>query len=1196
MQTKSKAYAQQFLAPLFFLATATAALLYLFKSNTDSSSNTAAEDSLQKYTNVLLAQLEHSFSLASLISFAAWQFFSELNKLGTLPGAAAQTDAITSAQFPRYEINSVAVSSTVNTVVYTANASLAYWVGDGSFCIRKFNMSNPLLPQQVTQYGPTTINANNCVNFALNADETLGLTSDNQGGGVSVVTLTGTSLKSIGQLSGFNAVAATWVGNQSAYVITDGYVETRMFVVNLNDYTNPTLIKTIIYPWLDNAKLIFNDDRFGYAFFYGFTTTANSLVISRAVFPNPGKFKAGGQNFPGYCETNVLVIDASNASYPVTQGKITWQAILNFDEQFAAIKNMRAFGTQLGLPYNVAFYGKSDRTPVSGMSLLDVSNPYAPAVSRRYTATEANAVDFTANRKLAAIATNAGISIVNFNQLIPSDAPVTLAQWSLPNGCQNVKISADGRFVSAVSGGTFYTFLLQDLLTLPNAGTTVIPLLSNGQSALKASSMNDGMLTCFTGKSGIKQIPCATDTNTSWFQINADGAFHATPPDDAVGFVTIGINNQTAAFTIQVMPGDTTTNTTTTTTTSTTALTNTTQPETTAIIESTMTDVPTTPRTTRAGINHPPVFSNTNATTQIVALYDNYAISPALDATDPDGDPLTFTFKLNGRPLPDSIFVENNVAVGTCSQPGTLTFTVHAMDDSGLSAKMIYEIICKYLKPALQNPIATMHFPVGKSMLYTVSQNTFSGNNLQWYAKLSDGNPLPATLSFDSFARQISGYSNVDAILPMMIMVRDLFGNAANATFLMNFSDPGVIAKHIDTQTIPALKTVSLPIAKAFYHEYAPLAIVIALASNGAPIPSWLLYNPDNGLLTATPPAHMLNTKTTFTATARDPYGKSASTNFSIIVPANQPPQINTVLTNMTLMTGTLFSMPVPNTAFSSPENYSLTISASGLNASLPSFLTFVNSLLSGTPTRDDATDNPIPIVITGTDTLNDAVSQIFYLTITLSTWDTILHYLDITWKILAGIASLGVVTTAYGYYQQWPQLVNTVRGKNYIADIKFNSRDESDISAQFKGDIAVTSMRRLKPSNCVDNILATVASPFSYYWYGRNTLFKLANGDDFPRWLSFENGVLKLHRSEITDNDHTIVVQVSDTFGRIKAEYTINPQRYANTHTIEMTPRNSLTQPLLVTPQTLFTPPTVARKNPLPGNVSRSIKQANAA
>jgi len=150
---------------------------------------------------------------------------------------------------------------------------------------------------------------------------------------------------------------------------------------------------------------------------------------------------------------------------------------------------------------------------------------------------------------------------------------------------------------------------------------------------------------------------------------------------------------------------------------------------------------------------------------------------------DPDGDSLTYAATLaDGSPLP--AWLTFNPASRTFSgtptsaHVGTIALRVVATDPSGAQGEGTFTLTVLNVNdaPVLQKPISDQTAVTGKGFSLVLDADTFvdvdAGDVLTYSAGLSNGNPLPAWLTFDPVTRTFSGTPAGENVGSYRVVVR----------------------------------------------------------------------------------------------------------------------------------------------------------------------------------------------------------------------------------------------------------------------------------------------------------------------------------------------------------------------------------------------------------------------------------------
>jgi hypothetical protein len=150
---------------------------------------------------------------------------------------------------------------------------------------------------------------------------------------------------------------------------------------------------------------------------------------------------------------------------------------------------------------------------------------------------------------------------------------------------------------------------------------------------------------------------------------------------------------------------------------------------------------------------------------------------------DPDDDSLTYTATLeNGAPLPAWLTFNpaNRTFSGTPTNAnvGTIALRVIATDPNGARGEGTFTLTVLNVNdaPVLQKPISDQTATTGKGFSLVLAADMFvdvdAGDTLTYTARLSDGSPLPAWLTFDSVTRTFSGTPAGEKVGSYRVIVR----------------------------------------------------------------------------------------------------------------------------------------------------------------------------------------------------------------------------------------------------------------------------------------------------------------------------------------------------------------------------------------------------------------------------------------
>ncbi|MBF0627758.1 MAG: tandem-95 repeat protein [Magnetococcales bacterium] len=271
---------------------------------------------------------------------------------------------------------------------------------------------------------------------------------------------------------------------------------------------------------------------------------------------------------------------------------------------------------------------------------------------------------------------------------------------------------------------------------------------------------------------------------------------------------------------------------------------------------------------------------------------------------------------------------------------------------------------------------------------YRIPTNAFNnsdGGPLTFSATQSNGLPLPPWLQCDAKTGWLAG-NPPDGTQPLTLRITasNNAGERANATFKIFFNatnDAPVATRNIPDQnwTGPDTKRFTVP-ADTFSDNDGDALTFTATQENGAPLPTWLQFNPGTKTFSGNPPAGASPLR--LRVTAND--GHNGSANKTFIIESNNtndPPtlQANPVDSIQWNHPGHQ-AFQFPHNLFADNDQNPLNYSVAQQNgAPLPDWLIFSSSrlTLSGNP---PAALSNLPLTITARDTLGDATAHPFTL------------------------------------------------------------------------------------------------------------------------------------------------------------------------------------------------------------------------
>ncbi|MFZ5636354.1 MAG: putative Ig domain-containing protein [Pseudomonadota bacterium] len=324
----------------------------------------------------------------------------------------------------------------------------------------------------------------------------------------------------------------------------------------------------------------------------------------------------------------------------------------------------------------------------------------------------------------------------------------------------------------------------------------------------------------------------------------------------------------------------------------------------------------------------------------------NFAL-PGGAFVEPDGDALSYSAQVligstwtNISALGLSINSATGQITGTASNLTQASYSARivASDPQGLTATGTFTFDVTNTPPT-----------AGTIPTQTAGRNQAFNFNVAGYFSDVNANPLtftatglPAGLSI-STAGVISGATTAAlGNYTVTVTANDGRGGTASASFTLTVANSAPVAPSVLNQTAPAGTPWSFTPA-AFSDANGD-----ALNYTATGLPGWMTFNASTRTFSGTPG---VVGSWTITYTATDPYGASASTSFTVTTPST-PPVYNGTLSNQSASPGVGFSYTVPAGAFTDPNGDTLTYSADGNGAALPSWLSFnaATRTFSGTP------------------------------------------------------------------------------------------------------------------------------------------------------------------------------------------------------------------------------------------------------
>jgi hypothetical protein len=355
------------------------------------------------------------------------------------------------------------------------------------------------------------------------------------------------------------------------------------------------------------------------------------------------------------------------------------------------------------------------------------------------------------------------------------------------------------------------------------------------------------------------------------------------------------------------------------------------------------------------------------------------------DADTPLGDTLTFT----SDDLPDSLSInEDGVITGTPTNTDAvnspITVTITATDADG-----------EQTSSDLTITVANVNDGPTSSAIPDANAQQDSGFSLDVSGSFADADtPLGDTLTFtsddlpDSLSINEDGVitgtpTNTDAVnspITVTITATDADGEqiSSDLTITVANVNDGPTSSAIPDAAATEDANFSLDISGSFTDIDIPLGDVLTFSSNDLPTN---LSISEEGIITGTPTNDdVSNSPIAVTITATDSEGTQVSSNLAIsIANTNDAPISISPIPDMIATESETFSLDVSSHFFDIDIGDNLTYTSEFL----PDGLTISSvGIITGSPTDTDASNTPLSITITATDSENLQVTSNFNLTV----------------------------------------------------------------------------------------------------------------------------------------------------------------------------------------------------------------------
>jgi Ca2+-binding RTX toxin-like protein len=268
---------------------------------------------------------------------------------------------------------------------------------------------------------------------------------------------------------------------------------------------------------------------------------------------------------------------------------------------------------------------------------------------------------------------------------------------------------------------------------------------------------------------------------------------------------------------------------------------------------------------------------------------------------------------------------------------------------------------------------------------FQVGSSTFSdpdaGDMLTWSAQGAGGAALPGWLHFDAQTHTFSGMpTNSDVgVMTVELGAVDRSGAAATTSFdlsVSNVNDPPVPVSSVTLQKAAETRPFAFALpADLFADEDAGDMLTLTLEqSNGRPLPDWITFDAEHGLVHGQPGVGDAGTWTLL-LTATDASGATASQSFDLVV--SHAPVVAAPPAPLQALEDSPLSFAITDgTFFDADAGDTLTLAVTSLDGSpLPEWMNFdyASRTLTGTPANGDVGVRALSI--TATDTTGASVS-----------------------------------------------------------------------------------------------------------------------------------------------------------------------------------------------------------------------------
>lgn len=398
--------------------------------------------------------------------------------------------------------------------------------------------------------------------------------------------------------------------------------------------------------------------------------------------------------------------------------------------------------------------------------------------------------------------------------------------------------------------------------------------------------------------------------------------------------------------------------------------------------------------------NDTPTVAHTITTQTFTRLISNSFTFAANTFADADSsDTLIYT----AQPVGGGVFpawLNFNAATRTFSgtpsdsDSSPINVEVMANDQHGGTTTTTFSLFLNGA-PTLVTPIPDQTFDGSGSKTFTFSSDTFTdidvGDTFTFTATLSNGDPLPTWLNFNSGTRTFSGNPGVNDTTPISVKVtaNDNHGAAASDDFtitLTNVNDTVIVGDGILDRTFNGSGPQTYQFAASAFTDGDTTDVLTysATLSDGSALPAWLSFNSATRTFSGNP-GSTATTPLMLKVTANDGHGTAATSPFNLtLLSVNDTPTVaNTIpsqnFTGSGSQTFTFDAATFADADTTDTLTYTASVTSGG---SLPAWLTFngATRTFSGNPGPTDTT--PLQITITATDNAGATATTNFQLSL----------------------------------------------------------------------------------------------------------------------------------------------------------------------------------------------------------------------